>query len=312
MAQSHQGYCGLGGEHAPGGFQEHCSWAQYLAGHHMLLAHAHAYRAYHGLFPYSAGKVGIANSAAWIEPESEAEAAFAEEVRQWTTVWFTHPLFEGDYPPAMRATVDKKSKDEGRSSSRLPYFNEYEMQMLIGSLDFLGVNYYNTLIVRAFREEERDVRKAINYDVDGTGWLSKKDMPVGRPDSWLSSHPAGLRSLLNYIKEKYDNPEMFITENGCMDTPGEGDNDITRMRYLRDHIAAVSQAISDGCNIVGYTLWSLIDNFEWSDGYTNLFGIHKVDFSSPSRPRTPKSSAKLYKEIIRNNSVALIEDCIWG
>ncbi|KIH62621.1 glycosyl hydrolase, family 1 [Ancylostoma duodenale] len=154
---------------------------------------------------------------------------------------------------------------------------------------------------------------------------------VGRPDSWLSSHPAGLRSLLNYIKEKYDNPEvtwgelcfrrtrnenlllkMFITENGCMDTPGEGDNDITRMRYLRDHIAAVSQAISGGCNIVGYTLWSLIDNFEWSDGYTNLFGIHKVDFSSPSRPRTPKSSAKLYKEIIRNNSVALIEDCTWG
>ncbi|RCN35146.1 glycosyl hydrolase, family 1 [Ancylostoma caninum] len=132
-------------------------------------------------------------------------------------------------------------------------------------------------------------------------------MPVGCEDSWLSSHPTGLRSLLNYIKEKYDNPEVFITENGCMDTPGEGDNDITRMRYLRDHIAAVSQAIKDGCNIVGYTLWSLIDNFEWSDGYTNLFGVHKVDFSSPSRPRTPKSSAKLYKEIIRNNSVALIE-----
>ncbi|EYB81847.1 hypothetical protein Y032_0373g191 [Ancylostoma ceylanicum] len=156
------------------------------------------------------------------------------------------------------------------------------------------------------------VLKGINFDVDGTAWLSKKDMPVGRNDSWLSSHPTGLRSLLNYIKERYDNPEMFITENGCMDTPGEGDNDITRMRYLRDHIAAVSQAIEDGCNVVGYTLWSLIDNFEWTDGYTNLFGIHKVDFSSPSRTRTPKSSAKLYKEIIRNNSVALIEDCTWG
>ncbi|EYB81844.1 hypothetical protein Y032_0373g189 [Ancylostoma ceylanicum] len=156
MAQSEQGYCGLGGEHAPGGFQEHCAWTQYLAGHHMLLAHAHAYRAYHGLFPDSAGKIGIANSAAWIEPESDKEAAFADEVRQWSTVWFTHPLFEeviwsffvllqrlpqsalstqwirGDYPPAMRATVDRKSKEEGRASSRLPYFNEYERQMLIG------------------------------------------------------------------------------------------------------------------------------------------------------------------------------------
>ncbi|RCN35145.1 hypothetical protein ANCCAN_18998 [Ancylostoma caninum] len=95
MSQAHQGYCGLGTEHAPGGFQEHCSWAQYLAGHHMLLAHAHAYRAYHGLFPYSSGKIGIANSGAWIEPESAQEAAFAEEVRQWSAFWFTHPLFEG-------------------------------------------------------------------------------------------------------------------------------------------------------------------------------------------------------------------------
>ncbi|VDM82921.1 unnamed protein product, partial [Strongylus vulgaris] len=60
-----------------------------------------------------------------------------------------------------------------------------------------------------------------------------------------------------------------------MDTPGETDKDITRMRYLREHIAAVSQAIQDGCNVMGYTVWSLIDNFEWSDGYTNLFGIHK-------------------------------------
>ncbi|VDP54748.1 unnamed protein product [Heligmosomoides polygyrus] len=100
---------------------------------------------------------------------------------------------------------------------------------------------------------------------------------------------------------------MFITENGCIDTPGEGDADVTRMRYLRDHIAAVSKAITDGCNVVGYTLWSLIDNFEWADGYTNLFGIHKVDFTSPARTRTPKASAKLYADIVHNNSVTLTE-----
>ncbi|VDL62788.1 unnamed protein product, partial [Nippostrongylus brasiliensis] len=73
---------------------------------------------------------------------------------------------------------------------------------------------------------------------------------------------------------------VFVTENGCMNTPGEGRNDLTRIRYLRDHIAAVSKAIADGCNVIGYTVWSLMDNFEWADGYANLFGVHEVRINS--------------------------------
>ncbi|KJH43866.1 glycosyl hydrolase, family 1 [Dictyocaulus viviparus] len=186
-----------------------------------------------------------------------------------------------------------------------------------GSLDFLGLNYYSTVVVRRFRGKEKDVRNAIGYDIDGTSYLSKEDMPVGGENSWLRSHPSGLRAVLNFIKDNYNNIEVFITENGCMDTPGEFLNDVTRIRYLREHIAAVSQdshrsAIVDGCNVVGYTVWSLLDNFEWSAGYTTLFGIHKVDFTSPSRTRTPKESAKFYADVIRNNSVVLIEDCTWN
>ncbi|KAE9416728.1 hypothetical protein Angca_002486 [Angiostrongylus cantonensis] len=288
FAQATLGYCGIKGEDAPGGFQEHCHWAQYLVGHHMLLAHAHAYRAYHGLPSKLKGKIGIVNSAVWVEPEWESENEFAQEVRQWTVDWFIHPLFEGDYPAKMREIIDKNSKAEGRSGSRLPYFTPYEQDVLIGSFDFLGVNYYITHFVRRFRQGEKGL---VFLD---TSFYKRKIFCslVGDKDSWLRSHPSGLRALLNYIRYQYDNPEMFITENGCMDTPGEFLNDVTRMRYLREHIAAVSQAIVDGCNVVGYTLWSLIDNFEWTAGYTKLFGIHKISHRTPVlvRRNVPPSS----------------------
>ncbi|VDO22017.1 unnamed protein product [Heligmosomoides polygyrus] len=82
--------------------QEHCAWTQYLAGHHMLLAHAHAYRSYHGLFTETKGKVGMANSVSWAEADDGASAEFVDEVRQWFVGWFTHPLFEDD-PSEMEA-----------------------------------------------------------------------------------------------------------------------------------------------------------------------------------------------------------------
>ncbi|KJH43867.1 glycosyl hydrolase, family 1 [Dictyocaulus viviparus] len=139
-AQAHVGYCGIGEEHAPGGFQDHCSWTQYLAGHHMLLAHAHAYCAYHNLFNDSKGKIGISNSENWAEPESKIESDFAQEVRQWFAGWFIHPIFEGDYPPAMRQTVDKNSIAEGRASSRLPHFSDHERKLLVAPHLMLGLD----------------------------------------------------------------------------------------------------------------------------------------------------------------------------
>ncbi|KAJ1351843.1 hypothetical protein KIN20_007997 [Parelaphostrongylus tenuis] len=261
FAQAVFGYCGIPFKAAPGGIENHCHWTQYLAGHHLLLAHAHAYRIYHDLFASQKGKVGIANSLTWVEPLMESERNFAGEVRQWTIDWFVHPLFKGDYPPEMRRNVDGKSMAEGRKTSRLPVFTENEKRMLIGSVDFLGVNYFNTIYVRRFRPEEKNAPKTIAYDIDGTHVPNSMDMPVGDKTLQLKSHPAGLREGLNYIRRQYGNPEVFVTENGCMDTPGESLNDITRMRYLREHIAAVSQAIADGCKVSGYTVWSFVGQF---------------------------------------------------
>uniref|UniRef100_A0AC35FI09 Beta-glucosidase n=1 Tax=Panagrolaimus sp. PS1159 TaxID=55785 RepID=A0AC35FI09_9BILA len=82
-----------------------------------------------------------------------------------------------------------------------------------------------------------------------------------------------------------------------MDNYGEDLNDVTRVHYLRGHLMAIAQAVNDGANVIGHTIWSLMDNFEWLDGYTTKFGVHQVDFSSPNRTRTPKLSAGFYAEV---------------
>lgn len=120
--------------------------------------------------------------------------------------------------------------------------------------------------------------------------------------------PWSLRKLLNWIKEHYDDPEIIITENGFA-VDGESDlaleaalNDTQRVEYLTSYINEILKAIRlDGVRVKGYFVWSLMDNFEWTHGYRIRFGIHSVDFDDPNRPRTPKRSAQVYKEIIHNN-----------
>ena len=108
------------------------------------------------------------------------------------------------------------------------------------------------------------------------------------------------QNILNKFKSEYGNIPILITENGIMDTENDvGFQDNTRIRYLRGHLAAISQAINeDQVNCVGYTLWSLMDNFEWTDGYSTKFGIHHVDYTSDNRTRTAKASAAFFRSII--------------
>jgi beta-glucosidase len=122
--------------------------------------------------------------------------------------------------------------------------------------------------------------------------------------------PQGLTDILVWVKQRYGNPPLYITENGAafFDPPTAQDDridDPLRVDYLRKHVAAMHAAIEAGADLRGYFAWSLLDNFEWSLGYSKRFGIVHVDFET--QKRTPKNSARLYSKIIASHGTMLNE-----
>jgi beta-glucosidase len=147
---------------------------------------------------------------------------------------------------------------------------------LRGSVDFLGLNYYYRLFVRA--------------DL-GQPSLSQLYVPGHRPKTELGGDifPEGLfRVLMRYSQHGWP---LYVTENGIADS-----SDTRRSDFLRAHLFAVSRATLAGADVRGYLYWSLIDNFEWADGFHGRFGLYAVDFDDPSRRRTPRASTELFRE----------------
>lgn len=149
----------------------------------------------------------------------------------------------------MHEQIDENSIREGLKQSRLPTFSEYWIKQIQGSADFLGLNYYSSRYVELLRTPtgpnpsyERDTMLSHTVDPE---WKQEKPW-------FIYSVPKGLGDLLRYIKRRYDNPTVIITENGCGD---DGElNDGNRIDYLRTHLQEVLKAVlDDGCNVVGYT-----------------------------------------------------------
>ncbi|CAJ0582109.1 unnamed protein product, partial [Mesorhabditis spiculigera] len=111
------------------------------------------------------------------------------------------------------------------------------------------------------------------------------------------------RLLKEIVKERYSDVPVLLTENGCADMMpasafADPLQDYHRVKYIREHVAEVGQAIEKGSSVIGYTAWSLLDNFEWLDGFEMKFGLFRVDFESPEKTRTPKASAKYYQKLV--------------
>lgn len=288
-------FCHLGygdGTHAP--LVNQPGLGEYLCGHHVLQAHAKAYHLYKNT--YSAvqkGQVGICLYSAYFYPLNDnVNSSLAQQAVHHMLGWFAHPIFSanGDYPQIMIDNVKRNSAD--RPWSRLPEFTEAEKQSLKGSADFLALNYYTSRYVQPieqFPEEHTWESDAGIFQSVDSSWPKAKS-------SFLYSVPNGLHDLLVFIKDNYNNPTVLITENGWSDS-GEVEDD-ARITYVREHLSAISRAIKNGCNVKAYTVWSIIDNFEWLAGYTECFGIYHVNFTSATKERTPKKSSYYMNNVI--------------
>ncbi|KAL9420925.1 hypothetical protein AB3S75_038486 [Citrus x aurantiifolia] len=270
----------------------------YIVGHHQLLSHAAAVKVYKEKYQaIQKGKIGITLNSDWMVPYSNekpnVEAAY--RALDFFLGMYMDPLIYGNYPFIMRTLVRE----------RLPKFTNEQSVMLKGSFDFIGMNYYSSNYA-----VDIPVANSINisYSTDSQANLTaeRNGKLIGpkAASNWLYVYPRGFRDLLIYIKEKYNNPTLYITENGYDDFNNatlplkEALKDPMRLDYFKNHLLFLRKAIKEGVNVKGYFAWSLLDNFEWYSGYSVRFGLYFVDYQNGLK-RYPKHSAIWFKNFLK-------------
>ncbi|XP_047330668.1 beta-glucosidase 40-like [Impatiens glandulifera] len=277
----------------------------YIVAHNVLLSHATVVDIYRKNYKQKQhGTIGISLDVIWFEPKTNStdDIVATQRAQEFQLDWFLRPLMLGDYPNSMIERV----------GSRLPRFSHDESLLVKGSLDFVGINHYTTFY-GSNNTAANLVGVLLNdtlLDSGATTLPFKNGKPIGdRANSiWLYIIPQGIRSLMNYIKQRYGNPIIIITENG-MDDPNspfisikDALKDQKRIKYHNDYLTSLLASIKeDGCNVKGYFVWSLLDNWEWSAGYTSRFGLYFVDYKDKLK-RYPKDSAKWFSSFLNNNN----------
>ncbi|TVR24581.1 MAG: beta-glucosidase [Anaerolineaceae bacterium] len=271
------GYCA--GIHAPG----KTSWADYLAGmHHFLLAHG-------GAVPVirqnsADASVGLVLNLNWADAASDSaeDQAAVARAMSFQNNWILDPLYRGEYPADMVALYDE--------AGIMPEIRDGDMARIQGAPDFLGVNFYTRLVVR----HDDSVEILRFSDVPQSGEHTEMGWEVS---------PESLYRLLMWTWQNYAPEHLYITENGAAfadEVSADGAvHDERRLNFYREYLTNVHRAITEGVPMRGYFAWSLLDNFEWAEGYSKRFGITYVDYET--QQRILKDSGKWYAQVIENN-----------
>ncbi|MAU12787.1 MAG: beta-glucosidase [Anaerolineaceae bacterium] len=267
----------LFGVHAPG---QQDPVAAYTVAHHVLLSHGAAVPIIRQNVPDA--EVGITLDQTYsmpYRPDNHEDQIAARRFAAFHNDWFLEPVFRGTYPADALKELDQRGA--------LSKIDPTEISKAQVPIDFLGINYYTRYVIKA---SETDPSGFEQVRVDGTEHTAL-DWEV---------YPDGLLHTLLYLHNAYYPTKIYITENGCSyDDPlpinGVVD-DPKRVDYYRQHIDAIEKAIELGVPVAGYFAWSLMDNFEWAEGYNRRFGLYHVDFET--QERTPKKSALYYQERI--------------
>lgn len=239
--------------------------------HHLLVSHGRAVQAMRAAGCHA--PMGIVLNQSPIHPATDSETDLAKARLDDGLIirWYMDPLLTGSYPADV---IEHLGADA-------PQIQDGDMDAVRQPLDFLGINYYTRSV--AATGESKDGGEP-RREVTDMGW---------------EVFPAGLSELLRRLHADYDLPPVYIMENGAAykDTLIDGRvADADRIRYLSSHIAALADALDTGVDVRGYFVWSLLDNFEWADGYSKRFGIVHVDYAT--QRRTVKDSALWYRDFL--------------
>jgi beta-glucosidase len=241
------------GKHAPGN-KDYTLGVQ--ASHHIILSHAKAVQTFRQI--NNGGKIGITLDLTFLYPASDSK----EDIEALRIAdghinrWFLDPVFKGSYPEDMMKLY--------MSKLNAPVIYDDDMKIISSNhVDFLGINNYSRAVIK---KDEKDELFGYQYiktegsDYTAMGW---------------EIHPKSLYDLLMRIDREYNNPHIYITENGAAFKDDIVVNGIVkdedRINYLKQYLTAANQAINDGVKLDGYYLWSLLDNFEWAYGYNRKY-----------------------------------------
>jgi beta-glucosidase len=263
------------GVHAPGKTDLQ---AATTVAHHHLVAHGRTVSRFRELTAAgrASGTIGIAPNITWAQPYTDTEADRLACLRpiQWSWDWFLDPICFGTYPEHLATWL--------ATWGARPPVEAGDLQAIAQPIDFVGGNYYAASVNRHDPTPAGGLLSSTQVDL---GW-EKSD--IGWPLT-----PWGFTDSLARIAQKYPNLPVYITENGiCLDAL----DDQRRIVYLDQHLRALARAIDQGVDVRGYMAWSLLDNFEWAEGYAKRFGLVAVDFATGQR--TPKPSYAWYRAFI--------------